>query len=189
MDIIKKKIQDEARVVDNNVLQLDTILNHLIDPSFMMEVGKEFASRFSEKQIDKVVTVESSGIPVAFATAMQLQVPFVFARKRKTKMTSDQMLSERVASYTQGVVVDILLSPNVIKPNEQVLIVDDIISNGEVLNGLIQITKRAGADVVGAGVVLEKSYEKGAEWIRSQHIDLQSIVTVSSVSNSEIQFK
>lgn len=189
MDILKEKIKQHGVIMSNQTLQLDTLINHQVDPGLIMEVGKQFAHRFRESAVTKVLTVESSGIPVAFATALELGVPLVFARRKKTLTTDGEVWAERVPSFTKGIVTDILISKSVLSDQDTVLLIDDIIANGDAARGLIRIVERAGAHLAGVGVVVEKSFQAGARTIREQGIRFESIVRIKSLENGIVEFE
>ncbi|UVI27955.1 xanthine phosphoribosyltransferase [Paenibacillus spongiae] len=189
MDILKERILREASVINSDVLKLDALLNHQVDPELTMEMGKEFARRFAEKSITKVITVESSGIPVAFATALALNVPLVFARRKKTLIADQDALTERVPSFTKGIVTDIMVSKQFLRPEDHVLFIDDIIANGDAARGLIKIIERSGAKLAGLGIVVEKSFQAGAGTIREQGIVVESLVKVASLEGGIIRFE
>ena len=184
----KEKILEHGIVVSDQVLKLDALLNHQVDPQLTMEMGKEFASRFRDAGVTRVVTVESSGIPVAFATALELGVPLVFARRKKTLLAESNMLCERVPSFTKGIVTDILISRDYISEQDKVLFIDDIIANGDAAQGLIKIIQRSGAELVGAGIVVEKQFQSGAGKIRDQGIRLETLVAIASLERGTVTF-
>lgn len=189
MDILKQRIMQQGVILSNQTLQLDALLNHQVDPKLIMEIGKEFARRFKEERITKVLTIESSGITVAFATALELGVPLVFARRKKTLTTDGEVWCERVPSFTKGIVTDILVSKNVLSNQDRVLLIDDIIANGDAARGLIRILERAEAELAGVGVVVEKSFQAGARLIREQGFRFESIVQIKSLEGGTVQFE
>lgn len=188
MELLKQRILEEGVVVSDQVLKLDGLLNHQVDPALTMEMGREFARRFAEAGVTRVVTVESSGIAVAFATAYEMNVPLVFARRKKTLLADPDALCERVPSFTKGIVTDIMLSRQYISEEDRILFIDDIIANGDAARGLIKIIQRSGAELVGLGVVVEKSFQAGARTIRDQGIRLESLVNITSLSGGTIEF-
>lgn len=188
MDKLKEKILEHGIVVSDQVLKLDALLNHQVDPQLTMEMGKEFAARFRDAGVTRVVTVESSGIPVAFTTALELGVPLVFARRKKTLLAESNMLCERVPSFTKGIVTDILISRDYISEDDKVLFIDDIIANGDPTQGLIKIIQRSGAELVGAGIVVEKQFQSGAGQIREQGIRLETLVAIASLEGGKVTF-
>lgn len=188
MEKLKQRIVKDGVVVSDQVLKLDALLNHQVDPQLMMELGKEFAERFREEGVTRVVTVESSGISIAFATAYELGVPLIFARRKKTLLAEADMLCERVPSFTKGIVTDILISREFISENDRILFIDDIIANGDAARGLIKIIQRSGAELVGAGIVVEKAFQPGAQAIREQGIRLESLAVISSLEGGKVTF-
>lgn len=189
MNVLKQRILEEGIIVSNQVLKLDALLNHQVDPQLIMLMGKEFAERYNKNNVTKVLTVESSGISVAFATALELKVPLVFARRKKTLTTDPDALCERVPSFTKGIVTDIVVSRKFLSPHDRVLLIDDIIANGDAARGLIRVIERSGADLVGLGVVVEKSFQAGARTIREQGIRVESLVTIVSLDHDRIEME
>lgn len=189
MEVLKKRILEEGVVVSDQVLKLDALLNHQVDPELTMEMGREFARRFAESGVTRIVTVESSGIAVAFATALVMNVPLVFARRKKTLLADPDALCERVPSFTKGIVTDIMLSRQFVSPEDKLLFIDDIIANGDAARGLIKIIERSGAELVGLGVVVEKSFQAGARTIREQGIRLESLVRIRSLEDGQVNFE
>ncbi|BBH19370.1 xanthine phosphoribosyltransferase [Paenibacillus baekrokdamisoli] len=189
MELLKERILREASVTNNDVLKLDALLNHQVDPLLTMEMGKEFARLYAEHAITKVITIESSGIPVAFATALALGVPLLFARRKKTLIADQDALCERVPSFTKGIVTDIMVSRQFLTTEDNVLFIDDIIANGDAARGLIKIIERSGASLAGLGIVVEKSFQAGARTIREQGIQVESLVKISSLKGGKIEFE
>jgi xanthine phosphoribosyltransferase len=188
VDSLKQIIQEHGVVTSDQVLNLDAILNHQVNPRLIMEMGSEFAYRFKDHPIDKVLTVESSGIPIGFSTAYALGVPLVFARRKKTLTMNHHTYHERVPSFTKGIVTDIMVSHDFLCAGERVLLIDDIIANGDAAKGLIRIIEKAQAHVVGVGIVIEKTFQAGADSIRDQGIRFESLVRISSLAEGRITF-
>ncbi|MBP1989206.1 xanthine phosphoribosyltransferase [Paenibacillus eucommiae] len=188
MELLKKRIQEVGVVVSDQVLKLDAILNHQVDPVLVTEMGKEFARLFVETKPDKVMTVESSGIAMAFATAYELGVPMVFARRKKTPMMDQDTYSERVPSFTKGIVTDIVVSTHYLKKGERVLLIDDFIANGDAARGLIRIIEKAEAELVGVGIAVEKAFQIGGSSLRERGIRVESLARISSLANGRIEF-
>jgi xanthine phosphoribosyltransferase len=188
MDLLKQRILEVGVVVSDQVLKLDAILNHQVDPALIMEMGKEFARLFVETKPDKVLTVESSGIPIAFVAALELGVPMVFARRKKTLTMDQDTYTERVPSFTKGIVTDIMVSSHLLKKGERVLLIDDFIANGDAARGLIRIIEKAEAELVGVGIGVEKSFQAGGSSIRERGIRLESLVRIASLAAGRIQF-
>lgn len=189
MERLKQRILEEASILSNDVLRLDALINHQVDPALTMEMGQEFARRFAEEEITKVITVESSGIPAAFATAHVLGVPLVFARRKKTLIADPDAYCERVPSFTKGMVTDIMVSKQFLGKDDKVLFIDDIIANGDAARGLIKIIERSGAKLAGFGIVVEKSFQAGGKTLREQGIRVEPLVRISSLDNGQITFE
>lgn len=190
MDTIKERIMKEASIFNANVLKLDSILNHGADPILTMEMGKAFAARFAGKGITKIVTIESSGIPVAFATAYAMGVPLVFARRKKTLISGDDdVYAERVPSFTKGIVSDLIISRELLKAEDNVLFIDDIIANGDAARGIIRIIEQSGAKLGGVGIVIEKSFQAGGKSMRETGVQVETLVKVRSLEGNQITFE
>jgi len=189
MEILKDRIRQQGRIVSNEVLKVDEFLNHQVDPELVMEMGREFARLFRGEGITKVLTIESSGISVAFATALELKVPMVYAKRKRTLITEADAYSERVPSFTKGIVTDVIIAKELISPDDRLLIIDDIMANGDVVRGLIRIIERAEADLAGIGIVIEKSFQSGARAIREQGIRIESLVRISGLDRDRVEFE
>ncbi|WP_409345816.1 xanthine phosphoribosyltransferase [Paenibacillus sp. MBLB4367] len=189
MELLKQRILQEGTVHTHDVLKLDAILNHQVDPQLIMELGKQFARLFREQEVTKVLTIESSGISVAFATALELGVPLVFARRKKTLTTDAETYCERVPSFTKGIVTDIMVSKKYLSAADRVLLIDDIIANGDAARGIIRIIEQAGAHLIGMGVVVEKTFQAGARTIREQGIRVESLAKIAALQNGSIIFE
>ena len=186
MDELKERIMKEGVILSNHVLKLDSILNHQVDPSLIMSMGKQFAQLYKDEGITKVLTIESSGITVGFATALELGVPLVFARRKKSLNSDGDTLSERVPSFTKGIVTDIMVAKEFLQPDDRILLIDDIIANGDAARGLIRIIERSSATLCGLGIVIEKSFQAGGRVIREQGIRVESLVRIESLDNDTI---
>jgi len=188
MDILKQVILEKATVMNEQLLNLDQVLNHQVDPQLVMKLGEVFADRYRDHNVTKVLTVESSGISVAFATAYHLGVPFVFARRKKTRMTVENTYCERVPSFTKGIVTDIVVPHSLLSADDRLLLIDDLIANGDAAKGLMRIAHQAGASIVGWGIVVEKSFQRGAEDIRESGTRVETLVKIRSLESGIIQF-
>jgi xanthine phosphoribosyltransferase len=189
MEKLKQRILEQSSVLSSDVLRMDAIINHQVDPSLTMEMGHEFANRFAENGVTKVITIESSGIPAAFATAYVLGVPLVFARRKKTLIADPDVYIERVPSFTKGIVTDIMVSKEFLSSDDKLLFIDDIIANGDAARGLIKIIEKSGATLAGMGIVVEKSFQAGGRTLREQGVKVESLVKISSLDNGSIQFE
>jgi len=186
MELLKKRIQEVGNVVGDGILKLDAILNHQVDPELVMAMGREFASRFQEMAPTKVVTIESSGIPIAFATALTLGVPLVFARRKKTPLMDATVYEERVPSFTKGIVTDIVISANYLTKDDRVVFIDDFIANGDAARGMIRIVEKSGAVLLGVGIAVEKSFQPGGRSIREMGYRVDSLARIVSLEGGRI---
>ncbi|GAB2552773.1 xanthine phosphoribosyltransferase [Gracilibacillus alcaliphilus] len=189
MDLLKKKIQTEGKVLSDTVLKVDAFLNHQIDPVLMQEIGKEFANRFREKGITKVLTLESSGIAPATMTGLELGIPVIFARKRQSLTLTDHLYTAEVYSFTKQVTSKVSVSQDFIKQGDNLLIIDDFLANGQAAFGLIDIAEQAGADVAGIGIVIEKGFQKGGQALRDKGICVESLAIIDSLADHQVTFK
>lgn len=189
MERLKQKIINEGKVLSDSVLKVDSFLNHQIDPVLMQEVGEEFASRFQDKRITKVLTLESSGIAPSVMTALRLGVPTIFARKRKSLTLIDHLYSTEVYSYTKQESNTISISKDYIMHDDVVLVIDDFLANGQAALGLIDMVKQSGATLAGIGIVIEKGFQNGRKLIEQEGIRVESLAIVSSLENGKVTFK
>lgn len=182
MNFIEKRIVEDGIVKPGHVLKVDSFLNHQIDVALLDEIGKEFARRFENETITKVLTIEASGIAVACSVARELGVPVVFARKSgSVNLDGDTYVAE-VESYTHKGTNRIIVSGKYLCPEDRVLIVDDFLANGCALQGLISIVDSAGAEVVGCGIVIEKGFQEGGYRIRNLGFRLESLAIIESMN-------
>lgn len=183
MKALEEKIIRDGHVAKGDILKVDSFLNHQIDVKFMNEIGKEFKRLFADKQIDKILTIEASGIGIACITAQYFDVPVVFAKKTKTKNIYGDVYTSKVESFTHGTTYDIILSKEFLKKGEKVLIIDDFLAKGNALVGLINLVKNANAEIVGAGIVIEKAFQDGGKRIREDYgVHVESLARIKSMS-------
>lgn len=178
MKELKEKILKEGKVCPNNIVKVDSFLNHQLDVSFMKKIGAELYSRFKNDKVDKVLTIESSGIAIACFVAECFNCRVVFAKKGKSLNQSNDFYDAKVFSYTKREEYDIRVSKEFINENENVLLVDDFLANGAALKGLAKIVKDAKANLVGCGVVIEKGFQPGGKELRESGIHLESLVII-----------
>ncbi|OEC01109.1 xanthine phosphoribosyltransferase [Lysinibacillus sphaericus] len=188
MKLLRDKIMQEGKVLSSSVLKVDSFLNHQIDPQLMKEIGHEFANRFSDEIITKVLTIESSGIAPSVMLGLEIGAPVVFARKRKSLTLSDNLYSSKVHSFTKNETNDISVSCNFLSKDDNVLIVDDFLANGEAVKGLLDIAAQAGAHVVGVGIVIEKGFQDGGKLLREQGVRVESLAIVDSLEDGKVTF-
>ncbi|MDI6674881.1 xanthine phosphoribosyltransferase [Bacillus wiedmannii] len=188
MKVLQEKILNEGKVLSGDVLKVDAFLNHQIDPVLMQEIGKEFAKRFKEENITKIVTIESSGIAPAVMAALELGVKVIFARKRKSLTLQDNMYVANVYSFTKQETNEISLSRNHIDENDHVLIIDDFLANGQAALGLMSLVEQAGASIAGIGIVIEKAFQDGGKKLREQGVRVESLAEIASLDNGTVTF-
>ena len=190
MEKLINKIKTYGIVTGDDILKVDSFINHNIDVSLTTEIGREFAKRFENDNITKIVTAESSGIAPAFATAQALGADVVFARKNQSLTLNDasgELLSREIFSFTKNAPVTIYISKRYISPSDRILIIDDFLANGEVCAALTAIVQQTGATVAGIGIVIEKSFQKGREKLGK--IKIESLAQIVSLKDGEIKFK
>ncbi|PDZ72524.1 xanthine phosphoribosyltransferase [Bacillus pseudomycoides] len=188
MKVLQEKILNEGKVLSGGVLKVDAFLNHQIDPVLMQKIGKEFAQRFKEDNITKIVTIESSGIAPAVMAGLELGVKVVFARKRKSLTLQDNMYVAKVYSFTKQETNEISLSRNHIHENDRVLIIDDFLANGQAALGLMSLVEQAGASIAGVGIVIEKAFQDGGKKLRENGVRVESLAEIASLDNGTVTF-
>lgn len=188
MELLKKQIVRDGMVLSDQVLKVDSFLNHQIDPELMHEIGKEFANRFSGKGITKILTLESSGIAPSVMAGLQMGVPVIFARKRKSLTLVNDLLTAEVYSFTKQETNEISVSNKFLQPNDHVLIIDDFLANGEAALGLVNIVNQAGATVSGIGIVIEKSFQDGGKKLRDLGFQVESLAMIESLTDNKVEF-
>ena len=191
MQLLKDRIRKDGIVRECGVLKVDSFLNHQMDIELFEEIGKEFRRRFEGEEINKILTIEASGIGIACIVAQYFHVPVVFAKKTKTKNIAGDVYTSRVESYTHGRVYDIIVSKDFLGPEDKVLLIDDFLANGKALEGLAQLVQDAGATLVGAGIIIEKGFQRGGDVIREKGIHLESLAIVESMdpTTGEVVFR
>src|SRR5699024_1516612 len=188
LELLKERIIKDGMALSETVLKVDEFLNHQIDPELMVEIGREFKRRFNNKKIDKILTLESSGIAPSVMAGLEFGVPVVFARKRKSLTLDSGLLTADVYSYTKQETNNIAVAEKFIQPDDNILIIDDFLANGEAANALIHIVKKARANVAGIGIVIEKSFQKGSKELRDNGYHVESLARIESLSEGNIEF-
>lgn len=188
MELLKERIRTDGRVLGHDILKVDSFLNHQLDPMMMQAIGREFASRFAGAGVTKILTIEASGIAVALATAMELKVPVLFAKKTRASTQVDGVYTAEVHSFTRRETRTIAVSSQFLQPGERVLILDDFLAHGEATAGLINLVEQAGAELVGVGIVVEKGFQDGGRRLRAQGVRLESLVIIQELSEQGICF-
>ncbi len=182
MKLLKDRILKDGVVKAGGVLKVDSFLNHQIDVSLYREIGKEFYHRFENMGINKILTIEASGIGIACVTAEAFgDCPVVFAKKAESKNLDGELYTTKVTSFTKGREYNVIVSKKFIGEGDKVLIIDDFLANGCALIGLMELVEQSGAELVGAGIVIEKGFQRGGEIIRQKGIKLESLAIVESM--------
>ena len=191
MQLLKDRIRKDGKIKEGNVLKVDSFLNHQMDVKLFQEIGKEFKRRFADEEITKILTIEASGIGIACVAAEVFDVPVVFAKKTQTKNIAGDVYTTKVESFTHGRVYDIIVSKEFLGKGDKVLLIDDFLANGKALEGLAELVTKSGAELVGAGVVIEKGFQVGGDIIRSKGIHLESLASVESMDEKtgEVVFR
>ena len=191
MQLLKDRIRKDGKIKEGNVLKVDSFLNHQMDVKLFQEIGKEFKRRFADEEITKILTIEASGIGIACVAAEVFDVPVVFAKKTQTKNIAGDVYTTKVESFTHGRVYDIIVSKEFLGKGDKVLLIDDFLANGKALEGLAELVTKSGAELVGAGVVIEKGFQVGGDIIRSKGIHRESLAIVESMDEKtgEVVFR
>ena len=191
MQLLKDRSRKDGKIKEGNVLKVDSFLNHQMDVKLFQEIGKEFKRRFADEEITKILTIEASGIGIACVAAEVFDVPVVFAKKTQTKNIAGDVYTTKVESFTHGRVYDIIVSKEFLGKGDKVLLIDDFLANGKALEGLAELVTKSGAELVGAGVVIEKGFQVGGDIIRSKGIHLESLAIVESMDEKtgEVVFR
>ena len=181
MQLLKDRILKDGKVFADNILKVDSFLNHQIDIDLLQEIGKEFYRIFGNCNVTKILTIEASGIGIACVTAQFFHCPVVFAKKTQTKNIAGDVYTTKVESFTHGKIYDIIVSKDFLNRDDNVLVIDDFLAQGNALIGLINLIKDSGAALVGAGIVIEKGFQPGGKKIRSMGVRLESLAIVDSM--------
>ncbi len=182
MRLLEDRIRRDGKIGEGDVLKVDSFLNHQIDVCFLSELGREFHRLFGDCGVTKILTIEASGIGIACLTAMYFTCPVVFAKKTKTNNIYSDVYTSKVESYTHKKSYDIVVSKEFLCADDRVLIIDDFLAKGSAIMALADLIDGAGAKTVGAGIVIEKAYQGGAELVRNRGIRLESLARVKTMS-------
>lgn len=191
MNFLEERIARDGIVKEGNVLKVDSFLNHQMDVELLDLVGKELYERFKDSGVTKILTIEASGIAIAYAAARQFGVPFVFAKKSKSVNIDGDVYCTEIESFTHKCTNRVIVSKRFLNAGERVLIIDDFLANGCALEGLISIVESAGAEVVGIGIAIEKGFQNGGERIRQRgyHLESLAIVDGMDVESKTVNFR
>ncbi|MEQ2533911.1 xanthine phosphoribosyltransferase [Lachnospira hominis (ex Hitch et al. 2024)] len=191
MNFLEERIIKDGIVKEGNVLKVDSFLNHQMDIALFDQIGKEFKRRFAKEKINKIVTIEASGIGIACIVARHFNVPVVFAKKSKSINIEGEMYVAEVESFTHKCKNQVIVSKKFLNPEDRVLIIDDFLANGCALQGLISIVNESGASVEGIGIVIEKGFQSGGQIIRNlgYHLESLAIVDAMDASTGKVTFR
>ena len=188
LQALEQKIQTEGIVLSDQVLKVDAFLNHQIDPVLMQQIGQEFAARFKDQGITKIITIEASGIAPAVMAGLVLGVPVIFARKYQSLTLKDDLYRAKVYSFTKQTESTIAISKKHLTAEDKALVIDDFLANGQAALGLIDLIKQAQAEVVGVGIVIEKSFQTGRQLLLEKGYRVESLARVASLENGTVRF-
>ncbi len=189
MDLLKETITRDGVVINDHVLKVDSFLNHQVDTKLMDLIGEEFANYFKNKNITKVVTIESSGIAPAYATALRLDVPLIIFKKQSSAiLDTEPTIQTPVHSFTKNTDYTLMASKKYLSETDNILIIDDFLANGQAVMGAYRILKEAGSSVAGVGIVIEKSFQDGRKKLEDLGLDIYSLARISKISSDGIEF-
>ena len=189
MKALEEKILKEGTVLPGNILKVGSFLNHRLDVEFIMEMGEEIARLFEGCGVNKILTIETSGIAIAMGAAIKMKTPVVFAKKNKSSNISGDVYSTVVHSYTHNADYTVVVSKDFLNSSDKVLIIDDFLANGKALVGLIDIVKQSGAELIGASCAIEKGFQRGGDNLREQGIRVESLAVIDSMDDNSITFR
>lgn len=185
MELLKQRIRRDGKIRGTEVLKVDSFLNHQMDVELFDEIGAEFKRRFADCEVNKILTIEASGIGIACLAARHFGCPVVFAKKSQSRNISNEVYTAKVESFTHGKVYDVVVSREYLDPQDKVLLIDDFLANGEALRGLAKLVSDAGAQLVGAGIVIEKAFQPGGDNLRAAGMRVESLARVAAMSETD----
>ena len=186
MKALKERILKDGKCFPGGILKVDKFINHQMDPNLMKDIAVELIRRFASSEVNKIITIEASGIAPAIMMGFLLNLPVVFAKKKKPSTMGD-MLSTQVTSFTKQRTYDVVISKEYLDKNDKVLFVDDFLAYGNAAKGIIDLVKQAGAELVGMGFIIEKAFQNGGEYLREQGVHVESLARIDSLDNCEIK--
>lgn len=188
MKELQEKIINDGIVINEDILKVDSFINHQIDPELMEHVGNAFAEHFKDQGITKIATIESSGISPALMTARSMGLPLIILKKQPSKVLNDNLYQTEVTSFTKGTSYELTLSSRFISDKDHILIIDDFLANGEAVTGAIRLIRKAHATVAGIGILIEKSFQPGRDKLVSQGFDVYSLARIRHMEPDHIEF-
>lgn len=189
MKELKEKIITHGVALNDKVLKVDSFINHQVDPVLMSEIGKYFAEFYKDRNITKVATVESSGIAPAVFAALYLGVDLVVLKKATSKVLSDELVQTKITSFTKGVDFELTMSKKYIKENDNVLVIDDFLANGQAAMGAIALIEKVGAKVAAIGILIEKTFQPGRQLLIDNGYEVCSLARIKSMSAGSVEFE
>ena len=191
MKLLEERIREDGIVKEGQVLKVDSFINHQMDIELFNEMGKEFKRLFADKEINKILTIEASGIGIACIVAQHFNVPVVFAKKAKSINLDGEMYTTKIESFTHKKVYDVIVSKKFLNADDKVLIIDDFLANGCAVAGLVDLVRSAGATVEGVGIAVEKGFQQGGKILREKGLQVESLAIVESMNHEtgEIVFR
>nr|WP_321373268.1 xanthine phosphoribosyltransferase [uncultured Bacteroides sp.] len=188
MDILKKRILQDGKCYEGGILKVDSFINHQMDPMLMHKIAQEFVTRFKNEHINKVVTIEASGIAPAIMVGYLMQLPVVFVKKKQPK-TMENMLTTTVHSFTKDRDYTVCISNNFLTPEDHVLFIDDFLAYGNAALGMIDLINKSGATLSGMGFIIEKAFQDGGKILREKDVHVESLAIIDDLSNCEIKIR
>lgn len=185
---LEERIRRDGIVEDGSVLKVDGFLNHQMDVELFAAMGREWARLFAGERVNKILTIEASGIGIACVAAQEFGVPVVFAKKSRTKNIAGDVYHVEVPSFTHGGVSDVIVSKRFLLPTDRLLLIDDFLANGAALEGLIGLAAQAGAAVVGAGIAIEKAFQPGGDRVRAKGVRVESLARIKAMGQGWVEF-
>lgn len=189
MKILKERILEDAKIVSQEVVKVDSFINHQIDVDFLEQLAEEFYRRFKDKKITKILTIEASGIAIAILAAKFFKVPVVFAKKTVSRNLDKETYRSKVYSFTKQKEYDIQVSARYLNPEDHILILDDFLANGKAALGLVDIVEQSGAQISGLGFVIEKGFQEGGKALRKMGFQIESLAIIKEIKGQEIIFE
>lgn len=188
MEWLQQRIRTEGRILGEDIIKVDSFLNHQVDPLLILAIGVEFARRFDQLDVNKVLTIEASGIAAALTTALVCKLPLVFAKKERGRAQADGVYSTVVKSYTKGTSYPITVSRDFLGPRDRVLIIDDFLATGEAAMGLVELCRQSGATLCGIGIIVEKGFQPGGRRLRELGVPVESLALIQAITPDGLVF-
>lgn len=189
MRLLEERIRKDGQLFPGDILKVDSFLNHQMDIDLLNEIGKEFYRLFQDCGVNKILTIEASGIGIACITAQYFHCPVLFAKKTKTKNIAAAVYKTEVKSYTHGTTYDVIVSKDFLKAGDRVLIIDDFLAEGNALAGLVDLCRQADAEVAGCGIAIEKAFQPGGARLRDAGVRVESLAMIDSMDSGVIKFR